>query len=122
MAHTIAVTRASNSSIKYAILEFAKDASYVGTAGEVIDLSATGADLGWTEVYGGCPISKTINDAGTISVYCRDGDATGASGAPALGTMQEYWQNEIAASRLVLVTGTTDISEQNNEYWIFFGR
>lgn len=121
MSITTTVTRGSNTSLRYAILHLAHDNSFAGTPGEVLDLSATGAALRWTEVFGGVRISASAADGGYLMTYVRDGDGTGAAGAPATGTITGYRQTA-ATSALIEIPGTTDISAGDHEYWLFIGR
>ena len=123
MVGLLTVTRTEGPSFKIggfgfvAVFTNAWDNSYL-TGGEVADLSATFLN----EVFGGKRISASLNDGNRMAEYVRDGDATGASGAPAVGTIQLYQTGAAVNGVFIQTPSAEDVSALNNEYWIFYGR
>lgn len=98
----------------FAIHELVWDNSYP-TGGEACDLSGTFP----SEVYGGFPISDTVDDAGFRPRYVRD-----TGGAPATGVIQLYWGDYDNGNDgpLVEVDDTTNVSAMDGQRWLFLGR
>lgn len=108
---TLTTTRAKGHALYSAIVTVAYDASYP-TGGETFDVSAI---LPNTAV-GGVPIGDTLNDGNYIMRFIP-----AAADDPATALIQVFWQNEVAASVLVEVTATTDISAVDGQRWMVWG-
>ncbi len=98
---------------KHSIVTITADASYAGSGGETVDLSAIFPTLVW----GGRPLENDAA-AGYAMRYDR-----AASGAPATGKVIAYWGNNDggADGALVEAAGTTDLSTVATGYWEFWG-
>lgn len=121
MALTVTVPRGTSSSLKYAIIKVVWDASYL-TGGEVLDLGPNGANLRMTEIFGCTRISATLDDGNRLGQYVRDGDATGATGAPATGTIQMYQTGAAVNGVFIQTPSAESAAAMDGEFWFVLGR
>lgn len=109
MTATAVRARAPASTMYVAVVDVAAGGTYA-TGGDTLDLSAIFAN----NIFLVIGANATVDDAGYKFVYVAGSDTSD-------GTVQVYWQNEVAASVLVEVTNATDITAVTAQRFIVFG-